>query len=135
MAVTEAPARPAENRRPKPRRDRTSGLWPALAAPGIIWLLVCFIAPLYVVLCIVFGEQDPDFPHLDPGVEPAAVEPRAVQLRAHPHRGRDGVYGPALIRTALYIVVASLLCLAIAFPVSYYVARLSSPAGDCCSRC
>ncbi|MDT5185091.1 MAG: spermidine/putrescine transport system permease protein, partial [Mycobacterium sp.] len=44
-----------------PRRERASGLWPALAAPGIVWLLLCFVFPLYVVLCIVFGQVDPLF--------------------------------------------------------------------------
>jgi spermidine/putrescine transport system permease protein len=39
--------------------------------------------------------------------------------------GPDGAYGPALIRTGVYVLIASVLCLAIAFPVAYYVARLS----------
>jgi spermidine/putrescine transport system permease protein len=39
--------------------------------------------------------------------------------------GPDGVFGPALLRTALFVLTASALCLLIAFPVAYYVARLS----------
>ena len=35
--------------------DRSTRLWAALAAPGIGWLLAFFLAPLYVVLAIVFG--------------------------------------------------------------------------------
>ena len=46
---------------PPPRRERTSALWPLLAAPGIVWLLLFFLAPLYVVLAIVFGQVDPIF--------------------------------------------------------------------------
>jgi spermidine/putrescine transport system permease protein len=39
--------------------------------------------------------------------------------------GPDGVYFPALLRTVLYVGAASILCLAIAFPVAYYVSRLA----------
>ena len=41
--------------------QRRSRLWAALAAPGIFWLCAFFIFPLYVVLCIVFGQVDPLF--------------------------------------------------------------------------
>ena len=43
------------------KRARTSGLWPLLALPGVAWLAVFFLAPLYVVLAIVFGQVDPIF--------------------------------------------------------------------------
>jgi spermidine/putrescine transport system permease protein len=39
--------------------------------------------------------------------------------------GPDGIFGPALLRTAVYVLSASVLCLFIAFPIAYYVARLS----------
>ncbi|HEU4998458.1 MAG TPA: hypothetical protein VFT68_05890, partial [Lapillicoccus sp.] len=42
-------------------RDRTNPLWPALAVPGLVWLLLLFVTPLYVVLAIVFGGVDPIF--------------------------------------------------------------------------
>ena len=44
-----------------PRRERTSALWPLLASPGVIWLVLFVVAPLYVVLAIVFGQVDPIF--------------------------------------------------------------------------
>ena len=34
-------------------------LWPLLAVPGIVWVAVLFVAPLYVVLAILFGGVDP----------------------------------------------------------------------------
>ena len=43
------------------QRTRNSGLWPLLAMPGVVWLAVFFLAPLYVVLAIVFGQVDPIF--------------------------------------------------------------------------
>ncbi len=57
MTVTEAPPQPVK----AAGRTRTNPLWPALAIPGIIWLLVFFLAPMYVVLAIVFGQVDPIF--------------------------------------------------------------------------
>ena len=35
--------------------------WPLLSLPGIAWLALFFLAPLYVVLAIVFGGLDPVF--------------------------------------------------------------------------
>jgi spermidine/putrescine transport system permease protein len=39
--------------------------------------------------------------------------------------GANGIFGPALLRTAVYVLAAGLLCLLLAFPVAYYTARLS----------
>ena len=39
--------------------------------------------------------------------------------------GANGVFGPAIARTFVFVLVASSLCLLIAFPVAYYVARLA----------
>ena len=39
--------------------------------------------------------------------------------------GADGYFGPALLRTAVYVLSASVLCLLIAYPVAYYTARLA----------
>ena len=37
--------------------------------------------------------------------------------------GHDAYFRPALIRTVVYVTTASLLCLVIAYPVAYFVAR------------
>lgn len=105
--------------------NRTRGIWPALAAPGIVWLLVFFIAPLYVVLCIVFGTVDPIFRTAVPIWNPLQWNPSEFTYVLTHIAGPNGVYGPALVRTAVFVVTASVLCLIIAFPVAYYVARLS----------
>ncbi len=110
---------------PPPKRERTSGLWAALAAPGLIWLLLCFVAPLYVVLAIVFGQVDPLFRTPVPVWNPLQWNPSQFNYVLTHIVGRDGVFGPALLRTAIYVLVASALCLLIAFPVAYYVARLA----------
>ena len=105
--------------------SRFRGLWPALAAPGIIWLLLFFVAPMYVVLCIVFGTVDPIFRTAVPVWNPLQWNPSQFTYVLTHIVGPDGVFGPALVRTAVFVVTASALCLLIAFPVAYYVARLA----------
>lgn len=107
--------------RPKGAR----GIWPVLAAPGVIWLVLFFVAPMYVVLCIVFGRLDPIFRTAVPIWNPVQWDPTQFTYVLSHIVGADGVFGPALLRTALYVLTASALCLLIAFPVAYYVARLS----------
>lgn len=96
-----------------------------LAAPGIGWLLVFFVFPLYVVLCVVFGQIDPLFRTSIPVWNPLQWDPTQFSYVLSHIAGPEGTFGPALLRTAVYVVTASVLCLLIAFPVSYYVARLS----------
>jgi len=107
------------------RGGRTGALWPALAAPGVLWLLLFFVGPVYVVLAIVFGSTDPIFRTAVPIWNPLQWDPTQLNYVLSRIAGPDGVYGPALMRTGLYVLTASLLCLLIAFPVAYYTARLS----------
>lgn len=104
---------------------RAGALWPALAAPGVLWLLVFLVGPVYVVLAIVFGSTDPIFRTAVPVWNPLHWDPTQFTYVLSRIAGPDGVYGPALLRTGLFVVAASLLCLLIAFPVAYYTARLS----------
>ena len=106
-------------------RPRTSPLWPALALPGIAWLLVLFVTPLYVVLAIVFGGIDPIFRTPVPVWNPLAWNTaQFTEVFSHVV-GADGYFGPALLRTAVYVLTASTLCLLIAYPVAFYAARLA----------
>ncbi len=100
--------------------------WPLLSLPGIAWLALFFLAPLYVVLAIVFGGLDPVFRSPEPIWNP--LHWRAGQLTYVLDRivGSNAVFGPALLRTFVYVALAAALCLTIAFPVAYYVARLST---------
>lgn len=107
------------------RSDRSRGIWPALAAPGVVWLLLFFVAPMYVVLCIVFGGLDPIFRTAVPIWNPVQWDPTQFRYVLSHIVGADGVFGPALLRTAVFVLTASAACLLIAFPVGYYVARLS----------
>jgi spermidine/putrescine transport system permease protein len=120
VPVVTAPSRAAP-----PPRARRGGLWAALAAPGIVWLTLFFIFPLYVVLCIVFGGVDPIFRTPVPVWNPLEWDPTQFTYVLTHIVGANGVFGPAILRTFIFVLLASCLCLSIAFPVAYYVARLS----------
>ncbi|MGH3498897.1 MAG: ABC transporter permease [Nocardioidaceae bacterium] len=105
------------------RRRGTHWLWSMLAAPGIIWLAVLFVAPLYVVLAILFGQIDPILRQPVPVWNP--VDWNVIQFRFVLDHvvGVQGYFGPPLLRTVVYVVVASAACLLVAYPVAYYAAR------------
>ena len=124
MTLTEV-ADPEPQTEPRSKRTRTSALWPALAAPGLLWLLLFFLGPLYVVLAIVFGRTDPIFRTAVPVWNPLQWNPAQFNYVLERIFGADGVFGPALLRTGLYVLTAGALCVLIAFPVAYYTARLS----------
>jgi spermidine/putrescine transport system permease protein len=93
------------------------------ALPGILWLLSLFIVPLYVVFTIVFGQIDPIFRTPLPVWNPVEWNTVAFTDVFKHIIGPDGYFGPALLRTAVYVLTASILCLTIAYPVAYYTAR------------
>ena len=112
------------------RRGRdTSGVryprwcWPLFAAPGIVWLALLFVLPVYVVLAIAFGTIDPLFRTPEPTWWPAWWDTTQLRVVLDNIFGSGAYLGPAFIRTFAYVACASALCLAIAYPVAYFVAR------------
>jgi len=141
VATKEAPAATRESGRAGPKLPRwppTRGarrasaragawhprwFWPAFAAPGMVWLVVLFLLPFYVVLSIAFGAVDPLFRTPVPVWNPVQWNPFQFQLLYDRVFGPDGFLGPAFVRTFVYVAAASVLCLLVAYPVAYYVTR------------
>ena len=98
--------------------------WAALAAPGIIWLALLFVVPFYAILAIGGGQ-------LDVFGNPVAVwNPlrwSATNFTAtwHDVAGASAFVGPILVRTLVYVALASLISLLIAYPAAYFVARFA----------
>lgn len=110
------------------RRGATPGegwIWRGLALPGTVWLLTFLVAPLYVVLAILFGTIDPILRRPVPVWNPVRWDPSQLQYVLSRLVGPDAIFGPALLRTAAYVGIASVLCLLIAYPVAYYAARIA----------
>jgi spermidine/putrescine transport system permease protein len=112
----------AESRRTPPGGRR---IWPLLALPGTIWIAVLFIAPLYVVVAILFGGVDPILRQPVPVWNPLDWDFTQLAYVWDHIVGPQPFFRPALVRTVVYVSVASLLCLVIAYPVAYFTARFA----------
>ena len=112
--------------RPAPRARRAgAGVWRLFALPGLAWLALFFIAPMYIVLAITFGQVDPIFRTAVPVFNPLDWDFSQFTAVLGQTLGRHAVFGPALLRTVVFVLLSSLGCLLIAFPVAYYVSRLA----------
>src|SRR6201995_1033480 len=120
-----APQRPAAGARRRPARGRRNLFWIALAAPGMLWLVLLFVIPFYAALAIGMGQLDRLFE------TPIAVwNPFGWSLANVINVGKDiagstSFAGPIIVRTIIYVAVASLLCLVIGYPAAYFVARFA----------
>jgi spermidine/putrescine transport system permease protein len=106
-------------------RQRTRLFWVALAAPGILWLTLLFIVPFYSVLAIAGGQLNQLY-----GTPIAVWNPlqwSAQNLIGAWHQvvGNTAFVGPIIVRTIVYVAVASLLSLLIGYPTAYFVARFA----------
>ncbi|MEK9737915.1 MAG: hypothetical protein VW239_11385, partial [Candidatus Nanopelagicales bacterium] len=81
-------------------------LWPILGLPAIVWIVLFFLVPLYVVFCVSFGEVDPIFRTPIPVWNP--LEWRFDQVVVVWDRlvGPDNFYLPPVLRTLYYVVIA-----------------------------
>ena len=94
--------------------------WPSFAAPASLWLAAFFVVPFYVIFGIAFGTRDPVLQTAIPIWEPwwwTAGNARKVfgDIRSF--------QGPVFVRTFIYVLIASALCIVIGYLVAYYVAR------------
>jgi ABC-type spermidine/putrescine transport system permease subunit I len=107
-----------------PSKSQHRLFWAALAAPGIIWLALLFIVPFYAILAIAGGG-------LDIFGNPVAVwnplQWSSANLTGawHDVAGASAFVGPIILRTVLYVALASLISLVIAYPAAYFVARFA----------
>ena len=104
---------------------RKNAFWIALAAPGIIWLVLLFIVPFYAMLAIAMGKLDQLFESPVAVWNPFAWSSENVIDVSRDLVGSAAFAGPIVVRTVVYVAIASLLCLLIGYPAAYFVARFS----------
>jgi len=92
----------------------------AMAAP-YLWLLVFFLAPFIIVLKISFA--DPVI--AQPPFTPAFDDQGALALTADNFRFllTDKLYAVTYVRSVVMAAAATILCLALGFPMAYAIAR------------
>src|SRR5919107_4047818 len=96
-------------------------LWPSFALPGVVWLIVLFVTPLYALLAMAMGTTDPIFGDTLPVWNPLQWNPATfAEVIGELFTGQLGV---VFLRTLVYVAVAAALSLLIGYPVAYYVAR------------
>ncbi len=83
----------------------------ALMAPGTLWLLVFFLVPLVFMLSYSFMPRG-----IYGGVESGFT-------LEHYARFFDSLYLTILLRTVVYAVVCTVVCLGMGYPVAYVIAR------------
>jgi ABC-type spermidine/putrescine transport system permease subunit I len=99
--------------------------WQLLASPGLLWLLLLFVLPFYAILSTAGGRLDPIFQTATPEWNPAQWHPDAFSYVLTNLLASDGPFRVVFLRTLAYVFTAVALCLAIGYPVAYYVSRLS----------
>jgi ABC-type spermidine/putrescine transport system permease subunit I len=122
-----AKSTPAHSEEPRPRREaqQSKAFWIALAAPGILWLVLLFIVPFYAVLGIAEGQLNRLTEAPIAQYNPLHWSSSNVINVFHDLVGATAFAAPIVLRTLIYVVVASLLCLVLAYPAAYFVARFA----------
>jgi ABC-type spermidine/putrescine transport system permease subunit I len=113
----------AERSRPRPVPRHPRWLWPSLAVPGAAWLAGLFLLPFYVVLAVAGGTVNPLFLNAVPIWNPLDWQSGYFTQVWNDLFGASAFLGPTVVRTFLYVAIASTVCLLIAYPVAYFVAR------------
>ena len=98
--------------------------WPSFAVPGAAWLLVLFVLPFYVILSVAFGALD-FFRAPLPVWQPWYWTKQYLSDVFGDIFGADAFLRPTYIRTFVYVVTASAICLVVGYAVAYYVARFA----------
>jgi ABC-type spermidine/putrescine transport system permease subunit I len=96
--------------------------YPALAAPGIVWLLLLFIMPFYAIAAVAFGGRDQIFALPIPAWNPLEWQYDTFSATAREIVTSGGLQAQ-FIRTLVYVVVSVTICLVVGYPVAYYIAR------------
>ena len=97
--------------------------WPSFTAPGILWLVVLFLLPFYTVLSVAFGTVDPLFRTPLPVYQPWYWSFDTFSETTKKFYAGDAIYQQPMIRTFVYVLAASTICLVIGYAVAYYTAR------------
>ena len=104
--IDRAPANPAQ----PGRVARLRGT--ALVLPGVAWLLLFFVIPLGIIFVVSLGQRDA----LD------RVDLSSPSLDNYA-RAFDPVFLPTFLNSIRYAAITTILCLAIGYPIAYWISR------------
>ena len=125
MTATGRATKPGRTARPARQRRPSRLFWIALAAPGMLWLVVLFIVPFYTMLAIAAGQLNVILRSPVPVWNPLAWSRGNLMVVLHEIFGSGAFVGPIIVRTLVYVAAASALSLLIGYPAAYFVARFA----------
>jgi spermidine/putrescine transport system permease protein len=99
-------------------------LWPLAALPGVVWLLILFLLPLYAVVGVAFGSVNflgVPIPAWNPADWNTGWITHVLHLLAP-----GGIFWDVFVRTCKYVGLSLAGCILIGYPVAYFVARHAS---------
>jgi spermidine/putrescine transport system permease protein len=96
-------------------------MWPGFAIPGVVWLCLLFLVPFYAIFAVAMGRIDPILSRPIPEWNPFYWDPTVFgDVIGDVFGGQLGVIA---LRTIAYVFVASAICVAVGYPVAYFVSR------------
>ncbi len=105
-------------------RPPRTGTWAVFAMPGVGWLIALFVVPVYAVMAVAFGSVDPILRTPQPAWNPLAWDFSAMSSLLDRVFGGD--LGKVFLRTFAFVFLGLAGCVAIGYPVAYFVARKAS---------
>ncbi|MCZ3389545.1 MAG: ABC transporter permease [Actinomycetia bacterium] len=106
------------------KADRaTRFLWPSLAIPGTVWLILLFVVPFYGIMAVAFSSQLDILGQPIPAWNPLQWD--FTVMRQVINESISGFYRPSWEHTFVYCFLAMMICVLVGYPVAYYVARLA----------
>jgi ABC-type spermidine/putrescine transport system permease subunit I len=96
--------------------------WPSFALPGALWLVLLFLVPTYAVVAVAFGTVDPIFQNPVPIWNPLHWHFATMRSVIDDLKPGDPFWD-VFVRTFEYVALSLAGCLAIGYPVAYYLAR------------
>ena len=100
------------------------GYWPSFTLPGVLMLAALFVVPAYVVVSVAFGTVDfSNFGRPVPYYAPWWWSFDTFNQTLSKFWGPEAIYQDALIRTFVYVIAASMICLVLGYTVAYFTAR------------
>jgi ABC-type spermidine/putrescine transport system permease subunit I len=112
----------AETKQERPD-GATRFLWPALAVPGTVWLILLFLVPFYAIMAVAFSSELNILGQPIPAWNP--LEWSFTVMKDVINQSVSGFYRSAWEHTFLYAFLAMTVCVLVGYPVAYYVARLA----------
>jgi ABC-type spermidine/putrescine transport system permease subunit I len=91
----------------------------------MLWLLLLFVVPFYVALCVAGGSINEIIGTPIPAWNPLDWSGAAYRAVIQEFTGAESFLGPVVLRTAVYVAVSAIISLLIAYPCAYFVSRFA----------